>query len=135
MLRQADIKNFSPYFIPSVLRHDIPVYGYLLNDLEPRSVTLGAGFYDNDVIYFIGVIVQETRSDVFSDEKCAYFIDTKRNNLIWINNVSQRAFNFIENKDIKLDPNEYVVLKHENAWGEVDKLLIRYYKKKLGLGE
>lgn len=133
MLRQADIKNFSPYFIPSVLRHDIPVYGYSLNDLEPRSVTLGAGFYDNDVIYFIGVIEQEVKSDVFSDEKCAYFIDTKRNNLIWINNVSQSAFNFIENKDIKTDPNEYVVLKHESAWVEVDKLLIQYYKKKLDI--
>lgn len=135
MLRQADIKNFSPYFIPSVLRHNIPVYGYSLNDLESRSVSLGAGFYDNDVIYFIGVIEQEVKSDVYSDEKCAYFIDTKRNNLIWINDVSQRAFNFIENKDIKTDPNEYIVLKHESAWGEVDKLLIKYYKKKLGLGE
>lgn len=133
MLLPADIKNFSPYFIPSVLRNNIPVYGYSLNDLEPRSVTLGAGFYDNDVIYFIGVIVQEIRSDVFSDEKCAYFIDTKRNNLIWINNVSQRAFNLIENKDIKTDPDEYIVLKHESAWVEVDKLLIQYYKKKLDI--
>lgn len=135
MLRQADIKNFSPYLIPSVLRHNIPVYGYALNDLEPRSVTLGAGFYDNDVIYFIGVIERKAESGAYTDEKCAYFIDTKRNNLIWINHVSLEAFNFIENKDIKLDPNEYVVLKHDNAWGEVDKFLIQYYKKKLGLGE
>lgn len=135
MLRPADIKNFSPYFIPSVLRKNIPVYGYPLNDLEPRNVTLGAGFYDNEVIYFIGVVEQEVKSDIYSDEKCAYFIDTKRNNLIWINGVSQRAFNFIENKDIKTDPNEYIVLKHESAWVEVDKLLIQYYKKKLGLGE
>lgn len=135
MLQPDDIKNFSPYLIPSVLRHNIPVYGYPLNDLEPRSATLGTGFYDNDVIYFIGVIEQKIRSDVFSDEKCAYFIDAKRNNLIWINVVSRKAFNFVENKDIKLDPNEYVILKHDNAWGEVDKFLIQYYKKKLGLGE
>lgn len=135
MLQPDDIKNFSPYWIPSVLRYNIPIYGCSLNDLEPRSVALGAGFYDNDVIYFIGVIEQEVKGVVYSDEKCAYFIDTKRNNLIWINDVSQRAFNFIENKDIKLDPNEYVVLKHDNAWGEVDKFLIQYYKKKLGLGE
>lgn len=135
MLRLADIKNFSPCWIPSVLRNNIPVYGYPLNDLEPRSVTLGAGFYDNEVIYFIGVVEQEVKSDIYSDEKCAYFIDTKRNNLIWINGVSQRAFNFIENKDIKTDPDEYIVLKHESAWIEVDKLLIQYYKKKLGLGE
>lgn len=56
MLQRADIKNFSPYFIPSVLSHNLPVYGYSLNDLEPRSATLDTGFYDNDVVYFISVI-------------------------------------------------------------------------------
>ena len=135
MLRQDDIENFSPYLIPSVLRHNIPVYGYALNDLEPRSVTLGPGFYDNDVIYFIGVIANVVQSRTFSDEKCAYFIDTKRNNLIWINSVSPKAFTFVENNDIDTDPDEYVVLRHNETWVEADKFLIQYYKKKLGLGE
>lgn len=135
MLRQVDIENFSPYLIPSVLRHNIPVYGYSLNDLEPRGATLGPGFYDNDIVYFIGVIAKATQSRTFSDEKCAYFIDTKRNNLIWINHVSLEAFNFVENKDIDTNLNKYVVLRHDDVWVEADRFLIQYYKKKLGIGE
>lgn len=135
MLRQADIENFSPYLIPSVLRHNIPVYGYPLNNLEPRGVTFGHDFYDNYVVYFIGVIEREPIRETLSDEKCAYFIDTKRNNLIWINIVSLEAFNFVENNDIVPNLNKYVVLQHDNDWGRVDEFLIEYYKKKLGLGE
>lgn len=135
MSQPDDIKNFSPYLIPSVLRRNTTVYGYALNDLEPRGVTLDLGFYDNDVIYFIGVIERERTYKAYTDEICAYFIDTKRNNLIWINHVSPEAFNFVENRDIDTDPDKYVVLQHDDVWEKVDGFLIQYYKKKLGLGE
>lgn len=135
MLQPDYIKNFSPYLIPSVLRDNIPAYGYALNDLEPRSVTLSPGFYDNDVIYFIGIIERELTNKAYTDERCAYFIDTKRNNLIWINHVSPKAFTFVENRDIDTDPDKYVVLQHDDVWKKVDGFLIQYYKKKLGLGE
>ena len=135
MSQPDDIKNFSPYLIPSVLRRNTTVYGYALNDLEPRGVTLDPGFYDNDVIYFIGVIERERTYKAYTDERCAYFIDTKRNNLIWINHVSPEAFNFVENRDIYTDPDKYVVLQHDDVWEKVDGFLIQYYKKKLGLGE
>lgn len=135
MLQPDDIKNFSPYLISSVLSHNIPVNGYALNDLEPRGVTLGPGFYDNDVVYFIGVIERTPPYLGCSDERCAYFIDTKRNNLIWINRVSPKAFTFVENRDIDTGPDEYVILQHDDDWVEVDRFLIQYYKKKLGLGE
>ena len=135
MLQQDDIKNFSPYLIPSVLGNNILVNGYALNDLEPRGVTLGPGFYDNDVVYFIGVIELTPTCLSCSDARCAYFIDTKRNNLIWINHVLPKAFIFVENKDIDTDPDKYVVIQHNDDWVEVDRFLIQYYKKKLGLGE